>query len=113
LPHIWLGRSGRRLFTHDLAGKGRFRLFTGISGEAWAEAATKVAAELGVDLVAHVIGPGREHIDLHEGWAHARGVGEDGCVLVRPAAHVACRSAGAADDPAVELTRVLTLVLAR
>ena len=63
-------------------------------GEAWAEAAAKVAEELGIEVAAHVIGPGREHIDLYEDWARAREVGEDGCVLVRPDAHVAWRSAG-------------------
>jgi 2,4-dichlorophenol 6-monooxygenase len=113
LPHVWLGRDGRRVSTHDLAGKGRFCLLTGISGQPWADAAEKVAAELGVEVAAHVIGPGREHIDLYEDWARAREVGEDGCVLVRPDAHVAWRAAGMADDPAAELRRVLTAVLAR
>ena len=113
LPHVWLGRGGHRVSTHDLAGKGRFALFTGISGEAWAAAAEQVAAELGVELGAHVIGPGREHIDLYDDWARAREVGEDGCVLVRPDAHVAWRSHGLADDPAAELSRVLRTVLSR
>jgi 2,4-dichlorophenol 6-monooxygenase len=113
LPHVWLGRAGRRVSTHDLAGKGRFCLLTGIAGETWADAAVKVAADTGVDLVAHVIGPGREYIDLYEDWARAREVGEDGCVLVRPDAHVAWRSAGIVDDPQAELHRVLTTVLAR
>jgi 2,4-dichlorophenol 6-monooxygenase len=113
LPHVWLGRAGRRVSTHDVAGKGRFCLLTGIAGEAWADAAVKVAADTGVDLVAHVIGPGREYIDLYEDWARAREVGEDGCVLVRPDAHVAWRSAGIVDDPQAELHRVLTTVLAR
>jgi 2,4-dichlorophenol 6-monooxygenase len=40
-------------------------------------------------------------------------VGEDGCVLVRPDAHVAWRAAGLAADPAAELSRVLARVLAR
>ena len=113
LPHVWLGRAGRRVSTHDLAGKGRFCLLTGISGQAWADAAEKVATDLGIELAAHVIGPGREHIDLYEDWARAREVGEDGCVLVRPDMHVAWRAAGAVDDPAAELSRVLTAVLAR
>jgi 2,4-dichlorophenol 6-monooxygenase len=113
LPHVWLGRDGHRVSTHDLAGKGRFCLLTGIAGEAWAEAADKVAADLGVQIAAHVIGPGRPHIDLYEDWARAREVGEDGCVLVRPDVHVAWRAAGMADDPAAELRRVLITVLAR
>jgi 2,4-dichlorophenol 6-monooxygenase len=113
LPHVWLGRAGRRVSTHDLAGKGRFCLLTGIAGQAWADAAEKAATDLGIELAAHVIGPGREHIDLYEDWARAREVGEDGCVLVRPDMHVAWRAAGAVDDPAAELSQVLTAVLAR
>jgi 2,4-dichlorophenol 6-monooxygenase len=113
LPHVWLGRAGRRVSTHDLAGKGRFCLLTGIAGQAWADAAEKVATDLGIELAAHVIGPGREHIDLYEDWARAREVGEDGCVLVRPDMHVAWRAAGAVDDPAAELSQVLAAVLAR
>ncbi|GAA3074312.1 FAD-dependent monooxygenase [Pseudonocardia yunnanensis] len=113
LPHAWLGRDGRRVSTHDLAGKGRFCLLTGIAGEEWADAAAKVAEDLGIELVAYVIGPGREHIDLYDDWARAREVEEDGCVLVRPDAHVAWRSAGLADDPAATLSRALTAVLSR
>jgi len=99
--------------THDLTGKGRFALLTGISGEAWADAAAAVADKLGIEIAAHVIGPGREHIDVYEDWARAREVAEDGCVLVRPDAHVAWRSAGLVDDPTAELLRVLSTVLAR
>jgi 2,4-dichlorophenol 6-monooxygenase len=110
---VWLGRGGRRVSTHDLAGKGRFCLLTGIGGQAWADATDKVAAELGIEVAAHVIGPGREHIDLYEDWARTREVGEDGCVLVRPDMHVAWRASEAVDDPAAELRRVLTAVLAR
>jgi 2,4-dichlorophenol 6-monooxygenase len=113
LPHVWLGRDGRRISTHDLAGKGRFCLLTGIAGQAWADAADKVAAELGVEVAPYVIGPGREYIDLYEDWARAREIGEDGCVLVRPDLHVAWRALGITDDPTAELRRVLTTVLAR
>jgi 2,4-dichlorophenol 6-monooxygenase len=113
LPHVWLGRDGRRTSTHDLAGKGGFCLLTGIAGQAWADAAEKVGAELGIEVAAYVIGPGRGYIDLYEDWARAREVGEDGCVLVRPDMHVAWRAAGAADDPLAEVRRVLTTVLVR
>jgi 2,4-dichlorophenol 6-monooxygenase len=112
LPHVWLGLNGRRVSTHDLAGKGRFALFTGISGEAWAEAAATVAAKLNIEIAAHVIGPGREYIDLYDDWARAREIDEDGAVLVRPDAHVGWRSANLAADPAAELHRALTAILA-
>lgn len=113
LPHVWLGRDGHRVSTHDLAGSGRFCLLTGIAGEAWADAAATIAEKLGIEIAAHVIGPGREYIDLYEDWARSREVAEDGCVLVRPDAHVAWRSAELAADPAAELHRVLTTILAR
>ncbi|RZT86541.1 2,4-dichlorophenol 6-monooxygenase [Pseudonocardia sediminis] len=113
LPHCWLGRDGHRVSTHDLAGKGRFALFTGISGQRWAVAAEQVATDLGIELVAHVIGPGREHTDLYDDWARVREVAEDGCVLVRPDTHVAWRAHDLADDPAAALTDVLRRVLHR
>ncbi|WP_349289843.1 hypothetical protein [Pseudonocardia sp. Ae505_Ps2] len=113
LPHCWLGRDGHRVSTHDLAGKGRFALLTGIAGGAWAAAARTVAAELGIELAAHVIGPGREVTDVYDDWARLRGVGEDGCVLVRPDAHVAWRAEALPDDPADALRRVLGRILDR
>jgi 2,4-dichlorophenol 6-monooxygenase len=113
LPHVWLGRGGHKVSTHDLAGKGRFCLLTGIAGEAWAQAAATAGSKLGIEVAAHVIGPGREYIDVYEDWARAREVGEDGCVLVRPDAHVAWRSDGLVGDPETELGHVLAAVLGR
>jgi 2,4-dichlorophenol 6-monooxygenase len=113
LPHCWLGDGGHRVSTHDLAGKGRFALLTGISGEAWAIAAEAVSEHLGIAIAAHVIGPGREYTDLYDDWARLREVGEDGCVLVRPDAHVGWRAATLSDDPAVELGAALSAILSR
>jgi 2,4-dichlorophenol 6-monooxygenase len=113
LPHCWVGRQGHKVSTHDLVGKGRFTLLTGISGGAWAEAAQRVAAALGIELVAHVIGPGREYTDLYDDWARVREVREDGCVLVRPDAHVAWRANALVDDPEAALTEVLQTMLDR
>jgi hypothetical protein len=50
----------------------RLCLLTGIAGEQWATAAAKVAEDLGIEVVAHVIGPGREHVDLSDDWARTR-----------------------------------------
>jgi 2,4-dichlorophenol 6-monooxygenase len=113
LPHCWLGMDGHKVSTHDLAGKGRFALFTGISGQRWAAAAQQVAQQFGIEIAAHVIGPGREYTDLYDDWARLREVGEDGCVLVRPDAHVAWRAAATADDPAGELRAALEAILNR
>ncbi|HEY2796121.1 MAG TPA: FAD-dependent monooxygenase [Micromonosporaceae bacterium] len=111
LPHVWLGRGGHKVSTLDLASKGRFALLTGISGSPWETAAASVASALGIEIAAYVIGPGREYTDLYEDWARAREVGEDGCVLVRPDAHVAWRSAGLTDNPASDLQSALRRLL--
>ncbi|GAA0970027.1 2,4-dichlorophenol 6-monooxygenase [Nocardioides aquaticus] len=113
LPHCWLGDRGRRVSTHDLAGKGVFTLLTGVTGAPWVEAARQAAAELGIEVRAFVIGPKADYSDLYDDWARLREVGEDGCVLVRPDAHVAWRAAGLVDDPAEALTDTLRAVLAR
>jgi len=113
LPHCWLGDRGHRVSTHDLVGKGRFALLTGVTGAPWVTAAEKASAELGIDIGAFVIGPKADYTDLYDDWSRLREVAEDGCVLVRPDAHVAWRSAASAEDPAAELTAVLRAVLAR
>ena len=91
LPHCWLEHAGRTISTLDLAGKGRFTLFTGIGGEAWKGAAAEVSARTGVEIACFVIGPGREVLDLYDDWARLREVTESGCVLVRPDVHVGWR----------------------
>ena len=114
IPHAWVyDRDGGRHSTLDLVGRGRFTLLTGISGEAWARAAGKVASSMGIDLAVHVIGPRRDIVDHHGDWARAREVAESGCVLVRPDQHVAWRAEEVSDTPEAELTRVLTAVLHR
>jgi 2,4-dichlorophenol 6-monooxygenase len=113
VPHCWLGKDGHKVSTHDLVGKGRFALLTGISGQRWAAAAEGVSRQLGIEIAAFVIGPGREYTDLYDDWARLREVAEDGCVLVRPDAHVAWRAAAISDDPSTELRSVLESILGR
>ncbi len=114
IPHVWVfDAHGGKLSTLDLTGKGRFSLITGISGQAWGEAAEKVAAALGLDIAVHVIGPRRTLIDHTGDWARAREVGESGCVLVRPDQHVAWRSDEMVEAPEAELTRALETILDR
>ena len=111
LPHCWVGHEGRKVSTHDLAGKGRFVLFTGIGGEGWKEAAAEIQRRTGVEIACYAIGPGREVLDLYDDWARLSEVGESGCVLVRPDVHVAWRRQTVADDCAAELGRVMDQVL--
>ncbi|UNK38262.1 FAD-dependent monooxygenase [Shinella sp. H4-D48] len=112
LPHAWLfGEGNRKASTLDLCGHGKFTLLTGIGGQAWVDAAEILSAELGLPLVAHVIGPRQTWQDHYGDWARAREVGDAGVVLVRPDHHVAWRSEGLAADPAGELRRVLKTIL--
>jgi 2,4-dichlorophenol 6-monooxygenase len=113
LPHCWLGADGHKVSTHDLAGKGRFALLTGISGQRWTEAAQDVGQQLGIEIAGYVIGPGRQHTDLYNDWARLREVAEDGCVLIRPDAHVAWRMDRMADNPHAALQEALESVLDR
>lgn len=113
MPHAWLLKDRQKVSTHDLARFGEFTLFTGISGQAWADAVSVVAAELGIPLSAVVIGPGQEVTDLYNDWERLSQVEEDGAVLVRPDKHVAFRSHGMVDDPAAVLRDALTGILAR
>jgi len=50
---------------------------------------------------------------VYDDWARLREVAEDGCVLVRPDAHVGWRAATITTDPAGELRRVLEAILDR
>jgi 2,4-dichlorophenol 6-monooxygenase len=123
LPHVWLehrghklssskaGAQGEMVSTHDLAGKGRFALFTGIGGDGWVNAAARVSADLGIEIVAYVIGPGREVLDTYDDWARAREVSESGCVLVRPDTHVGWRSQCLVENPRAALAWVMETLL--
>ncbi|KAK3683005.1 FAD binding domain-containing protein [Podospora appendiculata] len=113
LPHAWLNTRlpGRKLSTIDLAGHGRFCLFTGPGGQAWKQAAENVAKKLGVDVVTYLIGWKQDYEDVYFDWARKREVEEDGCVVVRPDRFVAWRSKGMVDDPEGSLEKVLRSVL--
>ncbi|MGR3469257.1 MAG: FAD-dependent oxidoreductase [Shimia sp.] len=114
IPHAWLyDADGGQHSTLDLAGGGAFTLFTGLGGEAWAEAATQVAGEMGITVHTHIIGPRQPYVDHTGDWARAREVGDAGCILTRPDQHVAWRHDGLPDDPAGELRRVLGTVLSK
>jgi 2,4-dichlorophenol 6-monooxygenase len=115
LPHVWVYRSdtGAEVSTLDLCGHGRFTLLTGLGGEAWAEAAAQVAAELGIEIVPHVIGPRQPFVDHSGDWARASEIRDSGCLLVRPDHHVCWRAEGASASPKADLQRVLRAILGR
>ncbi|TQL44949.1 2,4-dichlorophenol 6-monooxygenase [Homoserinimonas aerilata] len=113
LPHVWVGSSQKKYSTLDLAPSTQFTIFTGLTGQAWADAAVDVAAKLGVTLKAVIIGPGLDTSDLYFDWARAREIDEDGVILVRPDKIIAWRSQSMVDDPAEALLGALASVLSR
>jgi 2,4-dichlorophenol 6-monooxygenase len=113
LPHVWVGDAVTKMSTLDLAPSTQFTLFTGITGQSWADAAPAVAARMGIDLRAVVIGPGQKYTDLYFDWARAREVAEDGVILVRPDKIVAWRSREAVAEPAAALIAALNSILSR
>lgn len=84
--------------TVDLFGTG-FVLLS--EGDGWSAAATAVADELGLPLVAHTVA----------GLQAPYGINGSGATLVRPDGVVAWRATDLADDPAAALRAALDLVL--
>ncbi|MDL5159914.1 FAD-dependent oxidoreductase [Actinomycetospora termitidis] len=104
VPHVWLAGRHGDVSTVDLAGHGRFTLFTGPGG-------TWPASEL-VHVI--VVGPGEEIEDPYGDWARllaAEGIADSGGVLVRPDHHVAARFASVPDDPAAVLEQTMRCAL--
>jgi 2,4-dichlorophenol 6-monooxygenase len=114
LPHAWIDDAeGHRCAIKDLVAPGRFLLIAGEEGQAWCQAATRLASA-GVPLdavrIGHVDG---DLFDPRCTWLRQRGIAADGALLVRPDRFVAWRSLGAADDPASELAAGLGAILAQ
>jgi len=107
VPHVWVRHGGRTVSTLDLCGAERFTLLTGVRGRAWADAAARLADELGVPLAAFTVGPGGDVADLYGQWGAHSGAGESGCVLVRPDQHVAWRQRSGSADPVGALREAL------
>jgi len=117
LPHAWLrspAASSRdpMVSTHDLAGKGRFTLFTGIGGKGkWVEAAEAAKHVLGVDIAVYSIGWREDYRDVFFDWARKRGVGEKGAVLVRPDRVIAWRCSKLDEYAGRKVTEIISSIL--
>jgi 2,4-dichlorophenol 6-monooxygenase len=113
LPHAWVeDDAGRRRSLLDLVRPGHFLLVGGERGEAWCEAARRLAGEAGLPLdtvtVGHLDG---DYLDPRCQWMRQRGIGAEGAVLVRPDRFVAWRCAGAPTDAMTELGSALSRIL--
>lgn len=114
LPHAWLQRKQERLSTHDLVGRGRFTILTGVGGQAWRDAARAVAQTLGIDIEVFLIGgPNCDAQDVYGTWADVREIDDAGCLLVRPDRHIAWRQKDGVADPEASLLDVLRKILSR
>ena len=112
LPHAWVfSKDGAQHSTLDLAGHGQFTILTGIGGEAWVKAAQALSQELGIRLVARVIGPRRDYEDHTGDWARLREITDSGCLLVRPDHHVAWRAFTASASAHQDLAQVIKSLL--
>lgn len=113
LPHAWLvGRTGMRVSTLDIVGKGMMTLITGLSGDAWAAAAERLSLPF---LKTVVIGA-PEYQDLYCDWQEAREIDEDGVILVRPDGYVAWRKlagVSSTDEAEAMLREALSVALSK
>lgn len=112
LPHAWVATPGLNVSTLDLVSSDGLTLFVRERGEAWAAAATALAAELAVVIQVVTVGLGGDVTDPHGDAARLFEISEAGCLLVRPDQHVAWRSEGPVTEPLAELRRVVRSVLA-
>ncbi len=113
LPHAFVERGGERIALGELVYGDKFVLLTGENGQAWVEAANKIAAEHSIPMVAATVGLlGADLIDVRFAWLKNRSISADGAVLVRPDRYIAYRSIDAVADPHGELTNALSQILA-
>jgi 2,4-dichlorophenol 6-monooxygenase len=113
LPHAWLTDGERHMSTHDIAGRGRFTLITGIGGEPWAEVVADAVHELRVPVDIRTIGTTDGLVDCYGDWARLRHTSESGCVLVRPDLHIAWRAPDASPSHLREFRTVLAMAIGR
>jgi 2,4-dichlorophenol 6-monooxygenase len=112
IPHVWIfDKNGQKHSTLDITGQGAFTLITSIGGEAWVEAAHKLAKAKGILINTRVIGPRRDFEDHTGDWANAREISDSGCLLVRPDHHVAFRAMAASNTAEKDLTSALNSIL--
>nr|WP_274636718.1 FAD-dependent oxidoreductase [Microbacterium bovistercoris] len=113
IPHAWVGNATRTISTLDAVGGERLTLVVRDRGQAWVDAAARVAAELGIELATIMIAQRGDVQDLYGDFGRRSGVGEAGCLLVRPDQHIALRQVDAADDPDAALREALVRILDR
>ncbi|MFC1421146.1 FAD-dependent oxidoreductase [Streptacidiphilus cavernicola] len=88
IPHVWLvDEIGHKVSSLDVTQKGTFSLVTGLSGQAWVQAAQK----LDLPFLRTVVIGAKGAEDPYHDWHRAREIHEAGALLVRPDGYVAWR----------------------
>ena len=111
IPHVWLvDRNGYRVSTLDAVGKGKFSVVTGLSGQAWIEAAKK----LNLPYLRTVMIGSVDFQDVWCDWQNIREIDEAGALLVRPDGYIAWRYSSPqdnVDEAALALSAALHKIL--
>jgi 2-polyprenyl-6-methoxyphenol hydroxylase-like FAD-dependent oxidoreductase len=111
-PHLVVMRGGISISVLDLLGR-NFVLLAGRNGQGWCDAATAVAAQLGVTVDPFRVGSDGDlgdDLGLFEGLY---GTGVAGAALIRPDGFVAWRTSEADADAEAVLAKALAQILAR
>ncbi|MGW5072065.1 FAD-dependent monooxygenase [Rhodococcus sp. NPDC004095] len=112
LPHAFVSRRGRTYPLQNLTYGGNFLLVAGEDGQAWVDAARKIAESTGLALEAYTVGADdAELADVRFAWLRKREITRTGAVLVRPDRFVGFRCTTAVDDPQSALTTALETIL--
>lgn len=112
LPDTWVETLVGRVALGDIVGRGRLVLIAGEKGQAWRDAADRIADERGIALDAFIIGGTKgDWLDIRGNWARAREHGPSGAILVRPDRFIAWRAMELAADPYATLCDVFDRVL--
>ncbi|RJF95582.1 FAD-dependent monooxygenase [Noviherbaspirillum saxi] len=113
LPHGWLvpRKPSPLVSTLDLAGKGKFHIFSSHGGEAWKQAAKNVSEKFNVDIGVTLVGTGLDFEDPYLDWSRVRGTEDDGCVLVRPDLVVGWRCPQLPVNPTKVLSQTMASIL--
>ena len=111
-PHLAVELHGAPASILDVFARG-FVLLAGPAGQAWCDAAGRVAEDLDVPFVAHRVAADGSLVDRAQSFPKTFGTGDEGAVVVRPDGVVAWRSAASSANPRTDLEQNMHRVLFR
>ena len=111
-PHLAVELHGAPASIVDVFARG-FVLLAGPAGQAWCDAAGRVAEDLDVPFVAHRVAADGSLVDRAQSFPKTFGTGDEGAVVVRPDGVVAWSSAASSANPRTDLEQNMHRVLFR